>query len=854
MYQIDPTRTDLIAEYEANPAGPHSRELTLLLNRLRLGPLEQRYVPVCTRPGREWAVARMPTKRGQPLAFIEGAVFDNPEDAARRVFRLRLEAATGQAPASTATTHDKDRDLKKITGYTNLWTLAPGDTLEVKVSTYGPEHYRADLVRVICGDDDSDHDIFREEEITAPFAGEHRGQTQEMAAGSYVSVPPTPTLAALTSFTVQVWVFPTTPDKGRQGLITHWDKNTGRGFALVIDTSGAAALMIGDGKGGTATLACDRPLAARRWHLVSASYDAATGKVELHQRVTGAPFEAENAASAYGKATFKAAEGPLLMAALPDAPSADGRFRACNHFNGKLDRPRLVARVLSPAEISALAWDAMAQEREPALVAAWDFSRDIGSSRVSDRGFNGLDGVTVNLPSRGVKGFNWSGKEQNWQHAPQEYGAIHFHDDDHYDAGWKTDFTYTVPAGLKSGVYAVRLRAEDDESYCTFFVRPPRGTATAKLAFLASTVTYMAYANYQWQMHEFFAEVTDLSWTPFDREDVFLQEHPETGLSTYDTHRDGSGVRFSSRLRPVFNTAPKTGLGSYNLNLDTLVLGWLESCGIVCDVITDEDLHHEGPALLERYSAVVTGAHPEYFTTPMLDGVRSYIARGGRLAYLGGNGFIWRCAMSQEMPGVIELRRAEDGIRYRDEEPGEHYHAFNGEYGGLWRRLGMAPQAVVGVGTVAVGFDASGVYRRTPASHDDRAAFIFEGIGADEIIGDFGHLGGGASGGEIDAADPMLGTPAHTLIVASSEGHSENTWLVPDETGFHHSAMDGAQNPRVKADMTFFETPAGGAVFSVGSIAWTASLPQNGYNNNVARISENVVRRFLDDEPFTMPA
>lgn len=121
------------------------------------------------------------------------------------------------------------------------------------------------------------------------------------------------------------------------------------------------------------------------------------------------------------------------------------------------------------------------------------------------------------------------------------------------------------------------------------------------------------------------------------------------------------------------------------------------------------------------------------------------------------------------------------------------------------------------------------------------------------MIGDFGILGGGASGSEIDAVDPVLGTPSHTLVVASSEGHSENTLLVPDEIGFHHCAMVGVQSPLVKADMTFFETPSGGAVFSVGSIAWGGSLPHNGYDNNVSRISENVIRRFLDDMPFTMP-
>jgi N,N-dimethylformamidase len=742
--------------------------------------------------------------------------------------------------------------MKKVVGYTNVWSVLPGDTLEAKVSTYGPERYHADLVRIICGDDDPDHGIFHEQELDAPFNGEHAGRTQETNGGSCVIVPFSQPLAALESFTVQVWVFPTLPDHGEQGIIAHWDEEAGRGFALIVDDNGAAALRVGNGSGTTQEIACPQPLATRRWHLVAASYDAETGQIEVVQEFRGPGVEVDNSSSASGTGAFRPAANPLLMAALPSG-DMPGVASTRSHFNGKLDRPRLTGRTLSRAESRALAWDAAPQEREAALVAAWDFAREIGTNHVHDAGFNRLHGATRNLPARGVKGFNWSGNEQSWRHAPHEYGAIHFHDDDHYDAGWQTDFSYVVPNDLASGLFAVRLRADDDETYLPFFVPPPRGTATAKLAFLASTVTYMAYANYQWHLHEYFAEVTDLSWTPLDRDDVFLHEHPEIGLSTYDTHKDGSGVRYASRLRPVFNTAPKTALGSYNLNLDTLVLGWLHAQDIPCDVITDEDLHHEGGALLERYDAVVTGAHPEYFTTPMWDGLRGYLGRGGRLAYLGGNGFIWRCAMSDAMPGVVELRRAEDGIRYRDEEPGEYYLGFTGEYGGLWRRVGMAPQALVGVGTVAVGFDASGVYLRKPESFDARAAFIFEGIADDEVIGDFGYLGGGASGGEIDAADPLLGTPAHTLVVASSVGHSADTWLVPDETGFHHSAMNGTQNPRIKADMTFFETPNGGAVFSVGSIAWSASLPHNGWQNNVARISENVIRRFLAPEPFVMP-
>jgi len=743
--------------------------------------------------------------------------------------------------------------VKKIIGYASAWSAMPGDTLSIMVSTYGPKRYRAELVRVICGDDEPDRGIFREEEISAPFNGEYPGRTQPTVAGSYLIIPDMPVIASPGSFTVQAWVFPTTPGTGEQGLIANWSGETASGFALLIDGVGALAMRLGDGSGGVAEVSTGRRLATRRWHLVAAAYDAAAKELRVFQEPLETPLEVSSAASVTGRVAFDAAvnnSAPLVMAALPAEHPAGGPG-ARHHFNGKIDRPRLTGRALSRAEITALAWDAMPHERDTSVIAAWDFARDIGGVRISDVGPNGAHGRAVNLPSRAVKGFNWSGAEQNWRHAPHEYGAIHFHDDDHYDVGWQADFDYVVPEDLRSGVYAARLRAEDDEWYVTFFVRPPRGTTTAKLAFLASTATYMAYSNYHWQLHERYAEVTESFWTTLDKGDVFLQEHSEFGLSTYDTHSDGSGVRYASRLRPVLNMAPKTPLWSFNP--DTHILGWLEEKGIAYDVITDEDLHHEGVGLLEPYTAVITGTHPEYYTTPMWNGLRAYLARAGRLVYLGGNGFIWRCAFSSEMPGVLELRRAEDGIRYRDEEPGEYYLEFTGEYGGLWRRLGMAPQALVGVGTVAVGFDVSGHYRRKEASFDPRVRFIFEGIGDDELIGDFGILGGGASGSEIDAANPMLGTPAHALVVASSEGHSANTYLVPDETGFHHCAMDGVQNPGIRADMTFFETSCGGAVFSVGSIAWAASLPHNGYDNNVARLSENVVRRFLDPTRFTMP-
>ena len=50
--------------------------------------------------------------------------------------------------------------------------------------------------------------------------------------------------------------------------------------------------------------------------------------------------------------------------------------------------------------------------------------------------------------------------------------------------------------------------------------------------------------------------------------------------------------------------------------------------------------------------------------------------------------------------------------------------------------------------------------------------------------------------------------------------------------------------------MVFYEALHGGAVFSTSSIAWAGALSHNGYQNNVSRITENVIRRFLDPAPF----
>jgi N,N-dimethylformamidase len=241
---------------------------------------------------------------------------------------------------------------------------------------------------------------------------------------------------------------------------------------------------------------------------------------------------------------------------------------------------------------------------------------------------------------------------------------------------------------------------------------------------------------------------------------------------------------------------------------------------------------------------VLTGSHPEYQTIRTHDAHAAYLEGGGRLVYLGGNGFYWRIATSPALPGVLEVRRTETGIRAWEARVGEYYHALDGAYGGLWRRNGRPPQQLVGVGFSAQGLFEGSFYRRAPGADDPRAAWILEGV-KDEVIGDFGLSGGGAAGFELDRADAALGTPPGAIVIASSEGHGPSFVVVFEELLSHLSSATGERPSRmIRADMTYAELPGGGAIFAVGSITFCGSLSHHGYDDNVSRILRNVIDRF----------
>ncbi|GHD44219.1 N,N-dimethylformamidase [Thalassobaculum fulvum] len=717
-----------------------------------------------------------------------------------------------------------------LTGYVDRLSAAPGGTLSFNVSSTLGEDYTADLVRIRCADPNPAGPGLKLLPVDVPFGGRFPSRAQPVHLGSYGRIDTPAELVDVPVLTLSALVWPTLPDRGPQAILTVGDPDGGEGVGLEVGPRGAALRVSSDPSG---TVATGEPLVARAWYRIEATIDSRAGIVRVAQVPLDPVRLGLQAASATATLRLPERPGPGVM--LAAAPGSE--VPAVRHYDGKLEAPMLVAGTLDADGAPA-----------GTVLAAWDLGRGIDGVRVEDIGPGFYHGALVNLPTRGVTGARWTGREMCWRHAPDEYAAIHFHSDDLYDCGWETGFTFTVPEGMPSGVYGARLRCAGHEDIIPFYVTPAPGAPTAKVLFIGSTYTFQAYANHQRGNLDdaFRARIRDWGAYPHNPDD-----HHDYAHSTYNRHPDGSGVALSSRLRPILTMRPgfltfndARGSGLRHFPADSHVTDWLEAKGIAYDVLTDEDIDEGGAEILRPYSVVLTGSHPEYHTPGTLDALEGYTRGGGRLCYLGGNGFYWRIARNPDLPGVIEVRRAETGIRAWAAETGEYYNQLDGGLGGLWRRNARPPQRLAGVGFSSQGLFEGGWYRRLPAADDPKVSWIFEGV-PEQVIGDFGLSGGGAAGFELDRADPTLGTPPGTVVLASSEGHGPSFIPVFEDLLSHVNTLNGEPRDRlVRADMIYADLPSGGALFSVGSITFCGSLSHDGYDNPVSRILENVVRRF----------
>jgi hypothetical protein len=255
----------------------------------------------------------------------------------------------------------------------------------------------------------------------------------------------------------------------------------------------------------------------------------------------------------------------------------------------------------------------------------------------------------------------------------------------------------------------------------------------------------------------------------------------------YDADGDGWGDTWYARWkttsidlrRPHANRGVPYRYRSYELGF----YHWLAQRSIEVDWYGDLDLEAFGTpdALRSAYDLLVFPGHTEYVTGALYDLVSGFRDRGGNLLFLSANNFFRRV----------------------DRTGG------NARLVGEWRTLGRPEAALCGVQYVAS--DRGQRHGPFVVAGADTAAWAFDGTG----------LGNGATFGsygiEIDARAPQ--SPAGTTVLAT----------IPDLFG-----------PGRSAEMTYYEHPSGGKVFSAGALNFGGQVllwPET------TRLLENVWKR-----------
>ena len=781
--------------------------------------------------------------------------------------------------------------MLKITGYASEFSVRPGDKLDFHIHCKSQSKYQADIVRLIHGDTNPEGPGFKEELVETSVNREYQGREQKTYNGSFALVPNIHSFSGK-NITIASLFYATTPYKGEQGLITKFVEKNSSGIGLFINSLGELELQVAI-EGKKYSITSGQKILPKVWYLVIASYNSNIGKLSILHKSCSTFSNGGNGPRALPPMAAKESiqelevpknvdfhcDAPLLIGASTENLNSNRKLvgehyvdfedtiflpEQTKNFNGKIERPLIASEPLDFDRVKELCLGRSKPTPDDFIEGLWDFTANIcpnaSSSKIIDIGPKNNDGVLINLPCRGVTGQSWS-DAMSYVSSPDQFGAIHFHDDDIDDSRWEIDFSLKVPKGLKSGCYAARLRVSgksdsEHEDYIPFFVRPSVNATPAPIALIIPTASYMAYANDNLNMESPIAQLITGRVTKLQASDLLFNELHKLGYGLYGTHTDGSGISISTRLRPILNMRPKyqhflsPSVRQYNADLH--LVDWLTEKGYNFDIHTDADVDEEGNDLLKKYRIVLTGSHPEYQTEKTLDAYQEYQDQGGRMMYLGGNGFYWVTNYHPNSRNIIEVRRGDNGTRAWTVSPGEYCGMFDGKHGGIWRVRGRNMAKLVGVSFTAFGLDVCSYYRKSPDSKNSECAWIFDGIEGD-ILGNFGLVGGGAAGFEIDRYDLSLGTPENTFLLASSEGHTDMYMCVTEEVsfnfrGYYGSGGGGDQNPLIRADMVYFKTPNDGAVFSVGSIAYCGSLSYNNYNNNISNLTSNVLDGFLDKD------
>lgn len=379
--------------------------------------------------------------------------------------------------------------------------------------------------------------------------------------------------------------------------------------------------------------------------------------------------------------------------------------------------------------------------------------------------------------------------------------------------GWnKIGYVSTQPqlvqAPTKSGLYYFHARTPSGRRFGFPWVVAP-AKPSAAVAVLASNITWNAYNSFGGRSNYIHADHCPPTPTVNSRQELKRYteaDHATWSMQTYAPLSFDRPEPINHIDRDEVITDPIEGRSACHIApAEWRLLGWLERENFSYDLYAETQLHEE---LLDlgRYKVLILSTHPEYWTRKMYDQVKAWVfQKGGRLMYLGGNGLNCEVELRDDASMVVH----------------------NGAMKNLWPEgIGaesrFAKRYECEANLLGVVFTPAGAMTGAPYRVVDPAHWAFAGTGLEkgQIFGERSlhqRCPGGASGHETDKRSPS--SPANVHLLARGTN--------PDDGG---------------AEMVIFDTPGGGAVFSVGSICYPSSLP---VDEQISRITANVLQRFL---------
>ena len=363
-----------------------------------------------------------------------------------------------------------------------------------------------------------------------------------------------------------------------------------------------------------------------------------------------------------------------------------------------------------------------------------------------------------------------------------------------------------VVAPERSGLYYFHARTAKGAEFSFPWIVAP-GRPTSQVAVLASNINWNAYNNFGGRSN--YINPDRLPPSPIVNARLELKRYTDPDSITYDTE-DYAPLSFD-RPEPINHidasteiTDPIEGRAACHIAAaEWRLLGWLEREHFDYDYYAETQLH-DGTLDLNAYKVLIISTHPEYWSRQMYFRVKTWVKeQGGRLMYLGGNGL--NCE-TEFVNDTSVIYRNGDGRVLKSS--------------GFESRFHMRVESEANL--LGVVFTETGIMTGAPYRVLDESHWAFEGTNLKDgvLFGESSlHMRcpGGASAHETDKVSPS--SPKNVVRLAK-----------------------GTNIDNGGAELAYYETPSGGAVFSAGSISWPSAIL---VDESVSRITSNVLKRFL---------